>query len=342
MAPVSLRRDLLLIHLPLTLLLLVVLAAGVGLGRVRLPAGQVLRVLTGQSQSDDARVRSILLEVRLPRLLLGAVVGAALGLAGCLMQGLFRNPLADPGVLGVSAGGALGAVTALYLGWGAYSLIAVPLAGFSTALLTSLLVYSIAAASGGFRMGTLLLAGIAVGSLATALTSVLIVQTRDYALQDIVFWLMGGLAGASWPMVEVAGLSVLLGTLASACFARDLNAMLTGEQAAAAVGVDVPLTRLTLLILSSLLTGVAVAAAGILGFVGLVVPHLLRLVVGPDHRRLIPASVLVGATFLVGADVLSQAATGSGELPLGVVTSLAGAPFFIYLLLSRRREVLSL
>ncbi len=311
------------------------------LGRVRIPPAQIVRVLSGESGPSDASARTILLKVRLPRVLLAAVVGASLALAGCLMQGLFRNPLADPGVLGVSAGAALGAVTALALGWAAESIYALPVSAFAAGLVTALLVYLIAAVSGSFRMGTLLLAGIAVGSMAGAMTSLLIVFTREYVMQEIIFWMMGGLTDTGWPKVQAASLTALLGMLAAVCFARDLNAMLIGDEAAAAIGVNVGATRLTLLTLASLLTGVAVAASGVVGFVGLVVPHLLRLMIGPDHRRLLLASVLGGATFLVSADMLAQAGR-HGELPLGAVTALVGAPFFIYLLVSRRHEVMAL
>lgn len=338
----SLRRDLALIHLPLFAAAAISIVAGLALGRVGVPVGQTLRVLghelgLAERTAADLRVAPILIEVRLPRVLLAAIVGGALALAGCLMQGLFRNPLADPGILGVSSGAALGAVVALHLGWAATSIYALPVAAFVTGLASALAVYLIAGLSARPGTGTLLLAGIAIASLAGAITSLFLFLTRDYALREIVFWMMGGLSGATGSKVAAGGTVALAAWIASSLFARDLNAILMGEEAAASVGVPVGATRLTLLVFASVLTAAAVAVGGIIGFVGLVVPHVLRLAIGPDHRRLLIASVPAGAGFLVVADLASRTLSEATEIPLGIVTALAGAPFFVYLLVARPR-----
>ena len=333
---------------PVLLLLLLLVGSlllAVVWGRVEIPAGETLRLIASRiglmdAHNLDERHALIILEIRLPRALLAAVTGGCLALSGCLLQGLFRNPLAEPGILGISAGGAVGAVLAISFGWAVHSIHAIPLAAFSGALLACLAVHLVAALAGGFRTEILLLSGIAVGSLAGAATGLLITLTRDYALRDIVYWMMGGLEGATWERVQTTASLALLGAGLAALFIRDLDALLGGEESALALGVPVPTTRLALLTLSALLAGTAVAVSGVIGFVGLVVPHLARLLLGPNHRRLIPASLLGGASFLVLADLLARVASPRTELRLGIVTALIGAPFFLYLLLRHRRETL--
>lgn len=326
------------------------LAAGglvaVAVGSVPLPVGEVARILAHALPWVGAGVRpdwsasheAIVLAIRLPRVLLAAVVGAALGVAGGAFQGLFRNPMADPYVIGVSSGAALGASLAIAFrpAIGLAGLGAVPVAAFAGAILTVLAVYSIARVGREVPVGNLLLSGIALGSLLSALVSVVIIYSRT-SLDQIVFWLMGSLAGRGWTHLGVAVPYLVVGSAVLLYLARDLNALLLGEEEAAHLGVAVDRTKKIILAAASLLTAAAVATCGIVGFVGLVVPHIVRLVTGPDHRTLLPVSALGGALLLVTADLLARTAVRPAELPVGVVTALIGAPFFLYLLRRSRR-----
>ena len=317
------------------LVALMVLSAGVG--PVALPPSTVAAVLleaVGLRLGDgapDAAV-TIVTALRLPRIVLAAVVGFALAAAGTVMQGFFRNPMADPSIIGVSAGAAVGAVATITLG------VAVPFgleaAAFVGALVAAFGVYLVASEGGRTPVATLLLAGVAVQTLLGAVVALLLLLSGEN-LREAVFWLMGHLHAASWSDVAVAGPLVALGFLALVPYVRDLNALLLGEEDAHTLGVDVERTKRLLLAASSLVTAVAVAVAGVIGFVGLIVPHALRLVVGPDHRVLLPASAFAGAAFLVATDTLAR--LGAAELPVGIVTAFLGAPFFLYLL--RDREV---
>jgi iron complex transport system permease protein len=277
--------------------------------------------------------QTIVGDIRLPRIVLGAVVGFALATAGAVMQGFFRNPMADPSIIGVSSGAAVGAVAVI-----AFSLtIPLQLAAFLSALVTAFAVYVIATENGRTPVATLLLAGIAIQTFLGAVISYMLLQSGE-SLEEAVLWMMGHLANSRWSEVEVTlPLAVILfvGLLA---YARDLNVMLLGEEDAHALGINVERTKRVLLGGSTVITAAGVAVAGVIGFVGLVVPHIMRLLVGPDHRILIPTSALAGATFLVLADTLAR--TGPAEVPVGIVTAAVGAPFFLFLLV--RREVHSL
>lgn len=286
---------------------------------------------------------TIILHIRLPRVLVAACVGAGLAVSGAALQGLFRNPLADPGVIGVSAGAALGAVIALYLGLAARSVWALPALAFIGAATTAFVVYAIATHRGHATVGRLLLAGIAVGSLNAALTSFVIsLALADYQIgRQTIFWLLGGLDGRTWDHLAIVAPGTLLGAALIVAHARELDAMLLGEAHAASVGVDVPRVRRTVLFAAALVTGVAVAVSGAIGFVGLVIPHMVRLVIGPRHTWLLPLSVAVGAVFLVLADMLARILIAPEEIRLGVITACVGAPFFLYLLATREREHLS-
>jgi iron complex transport system permease protein len=274
----------------------------------------------------------IVQDIRLPRIALGAVVGFALASAGTVMQGFFRNPLADPSIIGVSSGAAVGAVATI-----AFPL-AIPFglqtAAFVGALVTAFAVYLIATEGGRTPVATLLLAGVAVQTFLGAAISYMMLHTGE-SLEEAVFWMMGHLHNSNWQEVEVTlplavAAFALLGT-----YARDLNVLLAGEEDAHTLGIDVEHTKRVLLALSSVITAAAVAVSGVIGFVGLVVPHVMRLLVGPDHRILLPTSALAGATFLVATDTVAR--SGPAELPVGIVTAAVGAPFFLYLL--RKREV---
>lgn len=280
---------------------------------------------------------AIVLDVRLPRVLLGALVGSALAVAGAVMQALFRNPMASPYVLGISSGAAFGASLAMVLGISpATGIYAVPLMAFLFALLAVFLVCEIAKVRGRMPVETLLLTGIAVGSLFSALVSFMLYVAGE-KLSRVVFWLMGGLWTGNWSRVAVASPLVLLGVAVICLFGRHLNLILMGEGTALDLGLDVESFKRIILALASLITAAAVSVCGIIGFVGLIIPHAMRILVGPDHRALLPSSCLVGAIFLVWVDVLVRTVIEPTELPLGVVTALLGVPFFLFLLRRRKR-----
>lgn len=330
--------------------LLVALVLGISVGAVLVPPERVLAVLWSwfdPSAEVDAAQRSVVLLIRLPRVMLGLAVGAALGMAGLLTQALFRNPLADPGLIGVSGGAALFAVTTIVLGTamggaalprlaGPYLL---PVAAFLGALTATLLIFRLASEAGRVAVATLLLVGVAVNALAMTGIGFLTYLSDDQQLRMLTFWTMGGLGAASWPMVAVvlpAGGAIVLASLR---FAPALDLLQLGEAEARHLGVDVERLKRRAVLAVALLVGVAVAAAGIVGFVGLVVPHLVRLLTGPGHRWVAPGAALLGAALVLFADVLARILMVPAELPIGLVTSALGAPFFLALLRGRRREV---
>ncbi len=315
----------------LALLLIAVVGACL-FGAVEVPAGQVLAWLTGSG--DDPRHGVVVLELRLPRAALGAMVGAALGLAGAAMQGLFRNPLADPYVLGVSSGASLGAALALVLAVDVAPLLdlaSIPAAAFAGALVAALAVYRLSRFDDEMPLGAVLLAGVAVGLTLSAMVALVLLAAEERA-GDVMLWLMGHLGGPTWLEVACVAVTTGLGGVLVAAHTRELDAMLMGEDAAAGLGVDVERAKLLLLAASALLVAGAVAFCGAIGFVGLIVPHAARLVAGPSHRWLLPVSALAGAAILLLADTAARAAFPRGELPVGVVTGCLGGPFFLVLL----------
>jgi len=278
------------------------------------------------SESGERIVR----QIRLPRIVLGGVVGFALAAAGTVMQGFFRNPLADPSIIGVSSGAAVGAVAAIVF----VVALPLPLMAFAGALLAAFAVYAIATQNGETPVATLLLAGVAIQTFLGAVISFLLVRSGE-SLREAMLWLMGHLDNSTWAEVEVTLPLAILTVGVLYAYAHDLNVLLLGEADAHALGIEVERTKRLLLALASVVTAAAVAVAGVIGFVGLIVPHVMRLLVGPDHRILLPTSALAGASFLVAADTLAR--SGAAEIPVGIVTAAVGAPFFLYLL--RRREV---
>ncbi|UIP00432.1 vitamin B12 ABC transporter permease BtuC [Halobaculum sp. CBA1158] len=292
---------------------------------------------------------AIVMRVRLPRILLAAFVGVALAAAGTVMQGFFRNPMADPGVIGVSSGAAVGAVSWIVAPPALLALLGplrpalvdsgagLQIAAFCGALVAGFGVYLIASRDGRTPVATLLLAGVAIQTFLGAVVSYLLLHSGE-SIRRVTYWLMGHLSGAGWNEVAAAAAVVPLLTVVLFAYARDLNVLLLGETDAAALGVDAERSKRALLAVSSVLTGAAVAVSGVIGFVGLIVPHAVRLVVGPDHRVLLPTAALAGGSFLVAADTFAR--SGVAELPVGIVTAAAGAPFFLYLL--RTREVYEL
>lgn len=301
-------------------------------------------ILAGRGLTRVDRI--VLQDIRLPRLVMGICVGAGLAVSGAVMQGLFRNPLADPGIVGVSAGAGLGAITAIVLGGllpvvirdfaGSYL---VSVAAFLGAWGSTLLLYRVATRRGQTSVATMLLAGIALGALAGAVSGLLVYKADDSQLRDLTFWGMGSLAGATWFKVFTAGPVILLSLAAAPFLARGLNGLALGEAAAAHIGIPVQRTKNAAILMVAAAIGAAVAASGGIGFVGIVVPHILRLSSGPDHQMLLPNSALLGASLLLAADVISRTVIAPAELPIGIVTAIFGAPVFLWILLSRRRDM---
>lgn len=321
----------------LVLLLVASMATAACFGPSTLGPTRVARLLgqrlAGQALPQvDAAAGDILFEVRLPRVCLAVAVGAGLGLAGLAMQTLFRNPLASPYVLGVSSGAALGAALAMgTAGAGLARSLSVPPVAVAAGLATSLLVYGIARGAGGLFAHTLLLSGMAVAAFLSALLS-LTVYLSGERLQELVFWLMGGLWRATWPQVALVGTATVLGYAALHVLRRPLDVLALGDRGARDVGLNVRRTKESLLVIGSVLASVAVAVSGVIGFVGLVVPHLARLVVGGAHRRLVPAAALGGGLLLLWADTAARSLREPVEVPVGIVTAVLGAPFFLFLL----------
>lgn len=325
-------------------LLLIALAASLMVGPVLVSPGRILAILidavSGVRPREGAGLREaiVVLDVRLPRTLLGAVVGASLAVSGALLQGIFRNPLADPGLVGVSPGAAFAAVAWIVLGGAAiarlpwvapFGLIA---AAFAGGLATTFVLHRVATHDGRTSVATLLFAGIALGALAGAGTGLLIFVASDQQLREFTFWTLGSLGGATWPKIAIAIPFAALLIVLALSLSRGLDALALGEAEAFHVGVDVERLKRRAIVAVAAGTGAAVAVAGVIGFIGLVVPHLLRLAIGPSHRHLLIGSALLGAALTVGADVVARTVASPAELPLGVVTAAIGAPFFLWLL----------
>jgi len=304
-------------------------------------AGEILlkTLPTGERSGESLGTSSvILLQVRLPRVLLALMVGGALATVGVVLQALLRNPLADPYVLGISSGAALGAAVAMLLGVGGtgLGLYAMPFCAFAGGLLSILLAYRIAVSYGRLPVHTLLLTGVILNAVFSALimfvTSVMD-PNRSYAL---LFWLMGMLTSPSYSALGVLALYLTVGMLVLAAHSSALNVLTLGEDSARSLGVEVEQVKKVIFIMAALLTGAVVSVSGVIGFIGMVIPHAVRMVFGADHRLLLPASALVGGTSLLVADTIARSAFAPGEIPVGVVTALVGGPFFIYLLMRRR------
>lgn len=293
----------------------------------------VLNSLISQSFSESSV--TIVLSVRLPRIMVGVFVGIALGVAGTTVQGIFRNPMAEPYTVGVSSGAALGAVVVIFYDLGFFGMFTIPLLSFVTAMGTIFLVYNVAKVNGKVPVGILLLSGIAVSLFLQAVVSIFMYSAGE-ELHQMIFWLMGGLWNRSWVHVQMIIPPIILGSLVIYTFSRGLDAMLLGEEPAQHLGIEVERVKKILLVLAALITASAVAVSGIIGFVGLIIPHIMRILVGPEHRILFPAAALGGGIFLVWADAIARTLPAAGQLPVGIVTALAGAPFFIYLL--RRKK----
>ena len=323
--------------IPLLIVGAALVVTAVALGPYTIPLANTVDILLNQlgigETSAPETEQAIVTSIRLPRIALALSVGAALGVAGAVMQGLFRNPMADPGIIGVSAGGALGAIIAISSGAQAAFVLALPGMSFAGAGGTLVLVYAVASVGGRFSMSALLLSGVAVGAFIAAIISAIILFTENLEAQrDMLFWLAGGLDATRWEQVHLSLPFIFFGVAAAIFLSRDLNLLMISEDEARSLGVRVGLTRNTLLAAASLITGTAVAFSGTIAFVGLIVPHALRLITGADNRVLVPLSALGGAVFLLAADTLARTIISPAEVSVGIITALVGAPFFLMLL----------
>jgi iron complex transport system permease protein len=326
----------------LTALLFILAVLSLTHGAVAVSPARVADILfraASNGAGDVGRDSLVILNIRLPRLLSSMMIGAALGGSGALMQGLFRNPLADPGLVGVSAGAGLAAAATIVLGerlpagliGSSFALL--PIAAFLGALASTALLYLVATRGGRTSIAIMLLAGVALAALSGSLTGLLAYVSDDRQLRDLAFWSMGSLGGATWIKVEVLAPVCVLLLAATPFLSRGLNAIALGEAEAFHLGVRVQRLKIAIIVLVAIAVGTSVAAAGVIGFVGIVAPHLLRLAIGPDHRALLPLSAIVGAILMTGADILARTLVAPAEMPIGILTAALGAPFFLWLLL---------
>ncbi|GAT11466.1 iron ABC transporter permease [Mycolicibacterium novocastrense] len=326
----------------LVALLLLCVTAGVTIGSVALPPGQVWQILLHRLNPmlidptwPPVRA-SIVLDARLPRVVLAAVIGAGLAGCGMVLQAVVRNPLADPMLLGVSSGASVGAVAVLVAGAG-LGLFILPAAAFLGALVALVAVYFLARTGGRMTTLRLILAGVAVAEVLSAVASLLIITSDDpHKAQSAVRWMLGGLGGATWSTVWIPAIAVAVGIAVLLAVTRPLNLLYSGEEAAAALGLDVHRFRAAMFVVVALMVGAMVAVSGAIGFVGLIMPHIVRMLVGADHRRALPAAALLGASFLIACDIAARTVAAPEELPVGVLTALVGGPYFLWLM---RRKV---
>lgn len=286
----------------------------------------------------DYSHQMIILNIRLPRILLAAIVGMALASSGVVFQGVFKNPMAEPYVLGISSGAAFGATIMMLLevNYNFLGLTAISFGAFLGAIFTTFIVYNIAQVENRTPVVTLLLSGIAISFFLTALINLIMALNRDH-LTNIVYWTMGSVSSASWAKIGITIIPVFIGIIIFMIFSRDLNIILLGEDTAYNLGIEVELVKKILLITASLVAAAVVAVSGIIGFVGLIIPHAMRLLIGPDHRRLIPFSILGGGLFMIVSDTIARTIVAPTELPIGVITALIGAPYFVFLLIKNKK-----
>ncbi|WP_019853895.1 iron chelate uptake ABC transporter family permease subunit [Actinopolyspora mortivallis] len=326
--------------------LVVAVVVSLAVGSVWLPPTDVAAVLVHQvvpgwvDPGWPATYDTIVLDVRLPRVLLAGIVGAGLSAVGTALQALVRNPLADPYLLGISSGASLGAVAVLVSGAMVLGTLATPMvAAFAGSMVTLVAVYTLASSGGRMTTTRLVLAGVAVSYVLSALADLLLSTAADpHLLSSIRFWTLGSVAGAEWRTLPVPAIVVLLGLAVLLWQARWLNLLVSGEESAGTLGLDVHRFRTGMFVLVSLMTGVMVAVSGSIGFVGLMVPHAVRMLVGADHRRVLPTAALLGATFLILADLAARTVAAPQEIQLGVLTALCGGPFFVWLLRRQARR----
>lgn len=312
----------------------------IGILAVFLLIAMILSLLLGSVFISPAELlkSEILWQIRLPRIILAALIGLLLSTSGVILQGILRNPLADPYILGISAGAAVGAAISIALGaqFVVFGMSSLPAAAFISALIAVFIVYKLAQVAGKTTPETLILAGVALSAFCAAVLSLIIIITGN--LQSIYFWLLGSLSSASWSNVLTVIPYAAIGAAIAYFFSKELNALLLGEEMAQTLGVEVENTRFILVGTASLMTAAAVSVSGLIGFVGLIVPHWIRLIIGPNHRLLIPVSALSGMLLMIVADTISRTILSPLEIPIGIIMALVGAPFFLYLLRRRRVE----
>jgi len=320
------------LSLIMAFILLLVGAASLLIGTAEVSLHKVFALVSGAAGPDDP-ARLIVLRIRLPRILLAGLAGFSLGLGGVVFQALLRNPLADPFILGVSSGSAFGAIIGILLGF-TFS-VGIPLMSFAGALLTVYLVLALGTRKMGMESSTILLTGVILNAFFTAVIMFFISIVADSRLHTMLFWLYGDLSQSRYASLIILTPALIVASVILFSFAKELNLITTGEEIALQLGVDVEKAKKTCLVLVSLLIGLIVSFSGLIGFVGLIVPHLARMAFGSDHRLLIPVASLGGATFLIAADTLARVLISPSELPVGVITAFLGAPFFLYLLRAR-------
>ena len=336
-------RTIYLIFSSLLALLFILCILGILQGPADIPLAHIGSIIKQSFISKITNVvpewqHNIIIDIRLPRVIIALFAGASLALCGLVMQGMFRNPLASPSILGVSSGASLGAVIAIYLGFSLISAWAIPLFAFIGAGISLAIVYRVASYHGRISIATLLLSGIAISALNVSATSLLLALSLNNwdVARMIIYWTMGGLDGRTWDHVYIILPIVLSGFVLLLFYSKQLDLLLLGEQHALSVGVDVKKTRRNLLIVSSAMVAASVSVVGGIGFIGLVVPHIMRLLLGPAHRYLLPACLLSGAFSLLGADLFLTHFFSEQSIPLGVITAALGAPFFLFLLIKQR------
>ncbi len=331
-------------------LFVIVFTASICLGALPISLSQTLGIILSKAGIETsitwtAAQESVLLYIRLPRVLFGFFTGATLALCGAAIQGVFRNPLAEPGLIGTSGGAAMAAVLAIVFGsaitaeiFQAFSYLIIPAAAFLGSLIATVLVYRLSSYQGRVDMATMLLAGVAINSLAFAVMGLAMFLADDSQLRSITFWSLGSLAGATWKGILISLPFMAIALVVLPCLARRLDVLAIGEAEAWHLGIDANKTRYMIIIFVALAVGASIAFTGMIGFVGLVVPHLLRLVIGPAHRLLLLSSALLGGILLTSADLLARVVAEPAELPLGVVTALIGAPYFLWLLIQSKKR----
>ena len=330
----------------LLILLVVIVILAVTIGSVSIPFSTTIGILLSKlpwvdmSSAWTGTLETIIFDIRLPRVVLAGLVGSALATAGATYQGLFRNPLADPYLIGVAQGAALGAVIGFLLppAWHSLGFGIIPLLAFCGAVVSTAVVYNLARVGKTIPATTLILAGVAIGALLASVVSYLVISSGE-KIHGIMFWLMGSFSLSQWSEVIIALPYVILGVTIISLYARPLNLVQLDEEQAQQLGINVERLKLILLIAATLITAAAVSFVGIIGFVGIIVPHTVRLIWGVDHRFLLPLSVLTGAVFLILADMIARTVMAPTEIPIGVITAICGAPFFLYLLKRRKRII---
>jgi len=327
------------IFLCLIIVLIVAIFVSLSIGTVYIPLQKLSGYLFSDDQDNDDIYPVIIKQIRLPRIVLSILVGSGLAIAGVIFQGIIRNPMVDPYIVGISAGAGTGVTIAIVfnLSWTFFSISTIPLMAFLGALFTVFIVYNLARVGNKFPVMTFLLAGVAMGFLLNAIMSFLMVLGTD-DLHKVVFWLMGSLATSGWKEVRLILPYYLLGLIPVVFYLKDLNIILLGEENAQYLGVNVERVKLILISAATMITAAVVSVSGIIGFIGLIIPHISRMLIGPDHRKLLPFSAFLGGLFLLISDDLARSLIPPLEIPVGIITALVGGPYFIYLLRKKKNE----